>query len=151
MKKIVNNLSKEELVNLMAEMPNLPNEKILTYKIYGYLKNNCVGYENRIKSDVLIKEFNITDNKTLRDYIQEIRESETLQKIVCSEAGKNGGYWIAENEEEVEKTLQHLYNRSMEMLKNYSIIRRKAKLDRQMRIKMHKWEKNIVESIVRRK
>lgn len=147
---MIKNLSKEELCDLKAEFPQLPTEKDLTYKIYAYLKKNCVGYENRVKSDLLMDLFEITDNKALRGYIQDIRQNEYMQKIVCSEAGKNGGYWIAENEDEVIKTLKHLYNRSMEMLKNYSIIRRKAKLDRQMKIKMNKYEKDFIESIVRK-
>ena len=100
-------------------------EKPLTYKIYDYLKNNAVGYEKRVKSSTLMKEFNIKDNKTMRYYIEDIRNSDILQKIVCSEAGKSGGYWIATNDEEVYQTLEHLYKRSMQMLKTYSIIKKK--------------------------
>ena len=92
-------------------------EKSLTYKIYDYLKKNAVGYEKRIKSNVLMKEFNINDNKTLRFYIEEIRNSDILQKIICSEAGSNGGYWVATSQEEVYETLEHLYKRRMQMRK----------------------------------
>lgn len=140
--------SKFSLDFLKKQMPKLPKEKPLTYRIYDYLKENAVGYKNRIKADKIMKEFDITDNKTLRSYIQEIRESEVLQKIVCSEAGNKGGYWIATDYEEVNKTLEHLYKRSMQMLKNYSVIKRKAKLNKQMRIKLSKYEKEIIESIL---
>lgn len=138
----------KDLKELLEMMPELPKERPLAYKIYNYLKENAVGYENRVKADVLMKEFNINDNKTLRSYIQEIRESEILTKIICSEAGNNGGYWIATDNKEVRKTLDHLYKRSMEMLKNYSILKRKAKLNKQMRIKMSKYEKETIESIM---
>ena len=138
----------KDLKELSEMMPELPKERPLAYKIYNYLKENAVGYENRVKSDVLMKEFNINDNKTLRSYIQEIRESGILTKIICSEAGSNGGYWIATDYKEVRKTLDHLYKRSMEMLKNYSILKRKAKLNKQMRIKMSKYEKEMIESIM---
>ncbi|MBR4486782.1 hypothetical protein IKS57_05590 [bacterium] len=124
-------------------------EKPLTYQIYEYLKKNAVGYEKRVKSSVLMKEFNIKDNKSLRGYIEDIRNSEILQKIVCSEAGKQGGYWIATNDEEVYQTLAHLYKRSMQMLKTYSIIRKKHKLDNQYRLKLSKYEKEIYESVMR--
>lgn len=138
----------KDLKELSEMMPELPKERPLAYKIYNYLKENAVGYENRVKSDVLMKEFNINNNKTLRSYIQEIRESGILAKIICSEAGNNGGYWIATDNKEVRKTLDHLYKRSMVMLKNYSILKKKAKLNKQMRIKMSKYEKEMIESIM---
>ena len=124
-------------------------EKPLTYQIYNYLKKNSIGYEKRVKSGVLMKKFNIKDNKTLRNYIEIIRNSDTLQKIVCSESGKNGGYWIATNDEEVYQTLEHLYKRSMQMLKTYSKIKKKYKLDRQYRLKLSKYQKEMYESIMR--
>lgn len=120
----------------------------LAYKIYEYLKENAVGYDNRIKSNELMKIFDINTNETLRTYIQEIRESDTLQKIVCSEASITGGYWIATNDDEVYQTLQHLYKRSMKMLHTYSIIKRKCRLNNQMRMKLNKYEKDIYESIM---
>lgn len=123
--------------------------RTIIYEIYGYLKENAVGYENRIKSNKLMEEFGIATNDTLRSYIQEIRQSCILQKIVCSQAGNNGGYWIATSEEEVEETLKHLYNRAMEMLKTYSKIKNKARLDGQCRIKMSKYEKDEIKSILR--
>lgn len=138
----------KDLKELSEMMPELPKERPLAYKIYNYLKENAVGYENRVKSDVLMKEFEINDNKTLRSYIQEIRESGILIKIICSEAGSDGGYWIATDNKEVRKTLDHLYKRAIEMLKNYSILKRKAKLNKQMRIKMGKYEKEMIESIM---
>ena len=98
-----------------------------------------------------MEKFNIRDNKTFRAYIENIRDSEILQKIVCSEAGSNGGYWIATNNDEVVETLQHLYKRSMKMLKTYSILKRKSKLNNQMRLKLSKYEKEIYESLMEEK
>ena len=123
--------------------------KPIIYQIYDYLKENAVGYEKCLKSSVIMEQFNITDNTTFRNYIEEIRQSDVLQKIVCSEAGYKGGYWIATNEEEVNSTLNHLYKRAMEMLKTYSIIKNKYKLDGQYRIKMTKYEKDIIESLIK--
>lgn len=143
-------MNNKDLKVLSDMMPILPKQRPLAYKIYNYLKENAVGYEDRVKADVLMKEFNINDNKTLRSYIQEIRESEILTKIICSEAGSNGGYWIATDYKEVRKTLDHLYKRSMEMLKNYSMLKRKAKLDKQKRIRLSKYEKDMIESIMKK-
>ena len=141
-------MTDKELDALRAKFPPLPKEKPLTYRIYDYLKTNARGYKNRVKADVIMQEFGITDNKTLRNYIQEIRESEILQKIVCSEAGNNGGYWIATNQKEVTQTLDHLYKRALEMLKSYSILRNKARLNGQKRIKFTKYQKDCIESIL---
>lgn len=121
----------------------------LDYRIYDYLKKNAVGYSKRVKSSKLMNEFNINDNKTLRKHIQDIRQDETLQKIICSESGQHGGYWIANNEKEVQETLDHLYKRSMEMLKTYSMIKKKAMLNNQYRIKFTKYEKEIIQSIMK--
>ena len=121
----------------------------IVYQIHDYLKNNAVGYEKRVKSWVIMQEFGITDNKTFRGYIEEIRQSPVLQKIICSQAGQNGGYWVATNEQEVQDTLDHLYNRAMEMLKTYSIIRNKLKNDGQYRIKTSKYQTDLIESILR--
>ena len=87
------------IFNKKGILGSFKKEKPLTYKIYDYLKKNATGYEKRVKSRVLMKEFDIKDNKTLRFYIEEIRNSDILQKIVCSEAGKKGGYWIATNDD----------------------------------------------------
>lgn len=137
--------------NINLEGKNKPKFKhsTIVYEIYDYMKENAPGYEKRIKSNVIMKHFNITDNKTFRKYIEEIRQSVVLQKIICSEAGTKGGYWVATNQEEVNRTLDHLYKRAMEMLKTYSVIKNKYKLDGQYRIKMTKYEKDIIESIIR--
>lgn len=119
------------------------------YEIYNYLKENAVGYENRKLSYEIMKQFEIKTNVELRHYIQEIRNSETLQKIICSEASQNGGYWVATNYEEVEATLKQLYKRAMNMLKTYSVIKNKAKLNNQLRMKFTKYEKDIYESIMK--
>lgn len=126
----------------------LKREKPMTYKIYDYMKKNCVGYENRVKSNILMQIFNINDNRTLRKYIEDIRNSEILQKIVCSEAGQGGGYWLATSDEEVYITLEHLYKRSMQMLKTYSCIKKKYNLNKQYKLKLSKYEKDIYTSIM---
>lgn len=120
----------------------------IIYGIYKYFKSECVGYEKRVKGYELMKQFNIKDHKTLRSCIEEIRQSDELQKFVCSEAGQNGGYWLATNDNEVEITLEHLYKRSMEMLRTYSILKNKARLNNQRRLKLSQYEKEVYKSII---
>lgn len=140
-----------KLLNILKKGILKQNTRLCSvdYKIYEYLKKNAVGYSKRVKSGILMKEFSIKDNKTLRMHIQSIRNDEKMQKIICSEAGKNGGYWIATNEKEIQKTINHIYKRAMEMLKTYSAIKRKANLNGQYRIKMSKYEKELIESVMK--
>ena len=121
-------MKKHILKNLFKSHVEPRND--LNDKIYDYLQKNAVGYEKRVKSSVLMKEFNIKDNKTLRSYIENIRDNMDYEKIICSEAGSKGGYWIATNEQEVYDTLEHFYKRSMKMLYTYSRIRKKLRLNR---------------------
>ena len=122
--------------------------KSIEDKIYSYLKKHAVGFNKRVKSNVLMKEFNINDNKTLRRYIETIRDDMNYQLIVCSEAGSNGGYWIATSDEEVTETLKHLYKRSMKMLYTYSKLRKKSRLNKQQRLQLDKDIKEIYNSIM---
>lgn len=93
--------------------------------IYEYLTTNCVGIDNRVKGWELMKKFNIKDHKTLRGYIQDLRQDENLDKLIGSLAGKNGGFYIISSYDEFKNTTEHLYLRAMEMLKTYSIMKRK--------------------------
>ena len=95
--------------------------------IYDYLMLNCVGYENRIKAKDLMKKFNIKDNKTFRSYIQQIRKDAECIRLVGSEAGQSGGYWIINSKEEFENTVYHLYARAVEMQKTCKIMKKKGR------------------------
>ena len=120
----------------------------LDNKIYEYLRKNAVGRSKRVKSGILMKEFNINDNKALRRHIENIRDNMDYELIVCSEAGQQGGYWIATTEAEVMETLKHLYKRSMKMLYTYSKLRKKSRLNRQQRLQLDKETKEIYKSIM---
>lgn len=95
--------------------------------IYAYLVNNCVGYDNRVKARVLMNKFGINDNKTFRSYIQSIREDYQYPRVIGSQAGSDGGYWIIANKKEFDETVHHLYARAIEMQKNCKIMKKKWK------------------------
>ena len=140
--------NKDHSIDAMVYIPYKEKHRPVIYGIYDYLKGNCVGYENRIKSYRIMEAFGIANNEEFRSCIQEIRDSDVLQKIVCSEAGSNGGYWIATNDDEVYMTLQHLYKRSIKMLHTYSKMKRKHSLNNQMRLKLSEYEKEMYQSIM---
>lgn len=95
--------------------------------LINYLLNNCKGYKNRQKAYQLMSIVDITDHKTFRCLIEEIRQDDN-QIFICSEAGKGGGYWIPTEYEEVQTTIDHLVKRGKEMFKTASILRKKAQL-----------------------
>lgn len=110
-------------------------------QLYYYMLKNAVGRKKMVKSSVLMEKFNVNDNKTFRSMIEAIRLSDKYDKIICSEAGSKGGYWIATSQEEITDTLEHLYKRSMQMLKTYSRIKQKAIHDTHYRLKLYEMEK----------
>lgn len=95
--------------------------------IYAYLVNNCVGYDNRVKARVLMNKFGINDNKTFRSYIQSIREDYQYPRVIGSQAGSDGGYWIIANKQEFDETVHHLYARAIEMQKCCKTMKKKWK------------------------
>lgn len=95
--------------------------------IYEYLIQNCVGYDNRVKGRTLMKKFGINDHKTLRSYIQYIRKSPAHPRLIGSEAGSQGGYWIITNKKELDTTVYHMYLRAKEIEKECKILEKKAR------------------------
>lgn len=93
--------------------------------LIDYLISNCRGYENRQKAYQLMPIVDIQDHKTFRSLIEEIRQ-DSNEIFICSEAGKDGGYWIPTEYEEVQTTIDHLIKRGQEMFKTASILRKKA-------------------------
>ena len=122
-----------------------PNKASLSKadQLYYYMIKQAVGRAKMVKSSELMKRFNINDNKTFRSYIEEIRLNDKYDKIVCSEAGSKGGYWIATSQEEITDTLEHLYKRSMQMLKTYSRIKQKAIHDKHCKLKLELLESEV--------
>jgi threonine synthase len=90
-----------------------------------YLKDNCIGYDNRQKAYQLMKIVDIKDHKTFRRMIEDIRQSDN-RIFICSEAGKDGGYWLPTTKEEIVTTIDHLESRAYEMIKTAKILREKV-------------------------
>ena len=95
--------------------------------IYDYLIAKCIGYENRVKAKTIMSKFDIKDHKTFRSYIQKIRDDNYFPRLIGSEAGSNGGYWIINSKEEFDETVHHLYARAYEMKKTGDTMTEKFK------------------------
>lgn len=72
-------------------------------EIYKCLLKECIGKENRKKSNYFMNKFGITNNKTFRSYIEKIRYNTDKYPIrVESISGQNGGYYIARKNEKTD-------------------------------------------------
>ena len=90
-----------------------------------YLQDNCIGYDKRQKAYQLMQVVNLKDHKTFRNLIEEIRQSNS-KVFICSEAGKDGGYWLPTTKEEIVTTIDHLESRAYEIIKTAKILREKV-------------------------
>lgn len=95
-------------------------------RIYDYLTKNCRGFDNRVKGYELMHLFNIHDHKTLRSYIEAIRQDEECLELIGSRAGRDGGYYIITSASEFRDTVDHMYKRAMEMLHTCSAMKNKV-------------------------
>lgn len=85
--------------------------------IYNYLVDCHVGKNRMIKNKELRKKFGIIDDKTLREKIQNIRESKEYPLVVGSKSGKNGGFYICSTDEEIQETVNNIKHRANQMLR----------------------------------
>lgn len=97
-------------------------------RVYEYLLNNHLGKERMIKNRTLRDLFNIGSDKSMRKVIQNIREDKNFSKIIGSVSGKNGGFYICQNDEEIEETINNIKHRASEMYRMCHILEWKMNL-----------------------
>ena len=99
--------------------------------IYAYLINHCIGYKNRVKGNVLQKQFGIKDNKTFRRIIDNIRRNENYRYAVMSKSNYQGGYWIATTQEEIDAVAGDFKRRAKYIESTGEVISNKEYLGKQ--------------------
>ncbi len=97
-------------------------------RVYKYLLNNHVGRENMIKNRSLRDLFDIHSDKAMRKVIQNIREDKNFPRIIGSVSGKRGGFYICDNEEEIEETINNIRYRAGQMYRMCHILEWKMNL-----------------------
>ena len=76
-----------------------------------------------------------TDRRSLRNIIREIRNSDTLEKLV---AGDESGYYVCATEEEYEKATNRLWSAAFSLLRTARSNAKKAGMDGQFKIRLGK-------------
>lgn len=112
----------------------------IVYRIYDEL-NKHVGKQNAVSASAISGKFDISERQ-LREYIHEIREDMTFDKVVLP---CNKGYYIP-TEQEGTADAQRLFSHAFSTLKIARAMVTKGNRNGQGKIKLGKYYKEFVES-----
>ena len=75
------------------------------WRLYDYLKNNCVGYKNKKSGKEIYNELkneypDLFENNSIKRDIHFLRNSDLINRRISS---SNNGYWLAVKSEEIEE------------------------------------------------
>lgn len=105
--------------------------------IYEYLTENCIGKENRKKSNYFMEKYDINNNKTFRHHIEKMRFNTDEYPIrIESIAGKHGGYYV-KRDNEVTTTVEKFKQRTARTAKTARALEKTPALG-QLKIKLKK-------------
>lgn len=116
----------------------------IVYGVYEHLRTYHQGEENAISAKDLSRRFNISE-RTLRDIINEIRNSGVFQLVIGS---SDRGYYVC-REDEFNAMNNRLKSAAFSLLKVAYANDKKAAKDGQMRIKMGRYVKECFEAFSR--
>lgn len=97
--------------------------------VYAYLCQYHRGKESMIKNKDLRKLFGIRSDKSMRKIIQNIQSDKSYTKVIGSEAGKKGGYYICTTKEEIEETIKDKRHRANAILRYCHVLEWKSNLE----------------------
>lgn len=111
------------------------------YRLYDYLKSNHLGRENGITKPELAQTLNISERE-LRKLTKEINTSPELEKIVSS----THCCYMCKTKEECEMTIRNTYRTAISLLKKGKAMEKKVGLNGQVKMKLGKYYKDVVET-----
>ncbi|MCM1437755.1 MAG: helix-turn-helix domain-containing protein [Roseburia sp.] len=111
------------------------------YRIYDYLKQNCVGKENAISGRELSEIYGI-DRRQLRRHIHTLRNSAEMEKVIGS---CNRGYYIC-REEDFDEADKRLERQALSTLKVVWANRKKRSKDGQYKLPLGDYYTQIFEA-----
>lgn len=114
----------------------------IIYRIYDYLKANCVGEINAIPARDLAAHYKISERQ-LRDHVNTIRNSSELERTIGSSAK---GYFVCKDKEEFLRANGTLYAAAFNLLRTARANSKKAGMEGQGKIPLGKYYKEFVEA-----
>ena len=113
----------------------------IVYKVYDYLKTHHYGHMNGIKRNELAEKFNI-NARILRKITSKINSSLELEKLVST----SHSCYMCETKEECENAIRNTYRTAITLLKKGKAKEKKVGLNGQIKIKLGKHYKDVVET-----
>ena len=113
----------------------------MVYRLYDYLKNNHLGRENGIKKPALAQVLGISERE-LRKLTKAINESNELEKLVST----THSCYMCATKEECEKSIRNTYRVAVALFKKAKSMEKKVGLNGQIKLKLGKYYKDVVET-----
>ena len=113
----------------------------MVYRLYDYLKNNHLGRENGIKKPALAQVLGISERE-LRKLTKAINESNELEKLVST----THSCYMCATKEECEKSIRNTYRVAVALFKKAKQMEKKVGLNGQIKLKLGKYYKDVVET-----
>lgn len=111
------------------------------YRLYDYLKENHLGSKNGIKKPELANALGINERE-LRKLTKAINESTELEKLVST----THSCYMCNTKEECEKSIRNTYRVAITLFKKAKAMERKVGLNGQIKLKLGKYYKEVVET-----
>lgn len=120
------------------------------WKIYTYLKERTIEGKWTTQQEIMDylnnEGINVTNKRTIRRYIQNIRRCEIIQKVILTSYSK--GYIIMSEEQQFEILLKRK-NAILKSLKQYYRDKKRLSLDNQTKLTFDTKERDFIESLLR--
>ena len=111
------------------------------YRLYDYLKQNHLGKENGIKKPILAQQLGINERQ-LRKLTKTINESAELERLVST----THRCYMCDTKEECKKSIKNTYNVAIALFKKAKMMEKKVKLNGQIKMKVGKYYKDLIET-----
>ena len=112
----------------------------LVYKYYQYLKKNCYGIENGVKSTELAKLFGI-DRATQKYILKEINESPDLPRLIST----YGSIYMCRTRKECQNAITNEIKTALTRLNKGKAMAKKLDTNGQYKFKFGEYTKDIID------
>lgn len=116
----------------------------MVYRVYDYLKANHLGRNNGIIRKELADRLDLTERE-LRRITKEINESTDLARLIST----TEACYMCDTKEECEYAIRNTYRVAVALLKKAKQMERRVGLNGQVKIKLGKYYKEVVETFSR--
>lgn len=125
----------------MENKIDVKHHEPIVYRLYDYLKAHHYGQENGIKKPELAQKLGVSERE-LRKLTKEINESTELEKLVST----THCCYMCATKEECEKSIRNTYRVAVALFKKAKAMEKKVGLNGQIKLKLGKHYKDVVET-----